>query len=857
MDTEASTTLQAPLVPIASDRPVAFLCDSRLEGGLAGHASANMQRKAMLVCGKTFEALLQDLQEKGAVLKSSKQLSEAIQHLCFFDADPALLQTMVNLIMHGNIQSSDKDGRLVLRLAHYFASNLPPQTKLANMQMKALLAKQVVHKQVNRRLIALRTLSVAASDSDVRTDLQKHIQSVLNDVESQATSGAQSRNDAVTNACMQYACMAAIRQRPSQLLLDHGFQRASAQSAGQASQLDSIVLTGILRAAATARDPVGARHGVALMLKAAEDDPIRIAKFVRECDDHFHSRLTDPLAKVYYIRLCDGLATNSSLLPEQREHFLQKLMSMTSPQTPDREFLQSTQWLLQNHWPSLHAPQQQAIASRLEALIAQAQDGRLNRPMLHATCRTISLVARTLSTIPSGRDRQMEFQQMLQTSLSHRLRFLATVVDCSYVRGEVIKALIWLITATELSETSQLIISGLREQATDRSSRSTQLGPVTIPDSLAHHLLGCLCDRLGAATTQLDSGALGADVSATAAAVIEWVLNLLARWCLEAGELIDTDILVAAWERVVHMATEESGSHTNVAGGAVMTDPGSSPADAAQEVSTSRASFGDAVRGDGGSEAGGSSGVRGCQACLFRSLVRIADRATGLAVGAVEAGEGVPGARRVVEMQMVSVRLQQAVLWFLGEHAPTLCAAMRLGTGPKSEPELDLLLRLQHAATFSAWQVRVTCVEALGKIALLSIASDDHEQAYLALSIYEFLSATNADDNYGLQLATAPIVQLMDRLYTAREWLVLKLQQRPSSATGDGDAVVTETVDVTAGVVVSEDRASRDLGEEVRLKHAKLTQQVRLFCRVPVGYLPMGSESARFVRIDKHVGSDD
>ena len=87
---------------------------------------------------------------------------------------------------------------------------------------------------------------------------------------------------------------------------DHGFQRAGA---GQAAQLDSIVLSGVLRAAATARDPVGARHGVALMLKAAEDDPKRIADFVRGCDDQLHSRLTDPLAKVYYIRLCNGLAS--------------------------------------------------------------------------------------------------------------------------------------------------------------------------------------------------------------------------------------------------------------------------------------------------------------------------------------------------------------------------------------------------------------------------------------------------------------------------------------------------------------------------------------------------------------------
>jgi len=177
-----------------------------------------MQHKAKLVCGKTFEALLQDLQEK-AVLKSSKQLSEAIQHLCFFEADPALLQTMVNLIVHGNIQSGDREGRVVLRLAHYFASSLPPvrhffslfprafracfrefflifarfcccqPSTLANMQTK-VVAKQVAHKQLNRRLIALRTLSVAASDSDVRTDLQKLIQSVLNNVEAQATAGA-------------------------------------------------------------------------------------------------------------------------------------------------------------------------------------------------------------------------------------------------------------------------------------------------------------------------------------------------------------------------------------------------------------------------------------------------------------------------------------------------------------------------------------------------------------------------------------------------------------------------------------------------------------------------------------------
>lgn len=378
------------------------------------------------------------------------------------------------------------------------------------------------------------------------------------------------------------------------------------------------------------------------------------------------------------------VAANSRLQAEQREHFLQRLMLTTSPETSDREFLQSTQWLLKHHWPSLHAPQQQAIASRLETLVTKAQEGGLNRPMLHATCRTIALVARTLSTIPSGRDRQTEFQQMLQTSLSHRLRFLATVVDCSYVRGEVIKALVWLVTVTELSETSQLIISGMSEHITGRSSGPTQAIASKMPKNLAHCLLGCLCDRLVAATVQLAGSGLGADVSATAAAVIEWVLNLLSRWCLDAGELVDIDLLFVAWENVVQMTPDDGNSET---GRMMIIGETSIP---------SSANVARVVGSSGNSETGGSTrDVHGCQACLFLSLLRIADLATGLAAGAVEAGEGVPGAHHVVEMQEVSVRLQQAVFWFLGEYAPTLCEAVQLGTGANSAPERDLLLRLQ------------------------------------------------------------------------------------------------------------------------------------------------------------------
>ena len=335
-----------PPPPARSDSAIAFLTASRLEGGLAGHASANMQTKAMLVCGKTFEALLQDLQEK-AVGKSTGKLSETIQHLCFFDADPALLQTMVNLIVHGNVQSGDREGRVVLRLAHYFASSLP--STLANMQTK-VVAKQIAHKHLNRRVIALRTLAVAASDSDVRTDLQKLIQSVLATVAQQATAGGLSRKDAVSHALMQYAAIAAVRQRPEQLLLDHtAVIQQSLRSAGArtASQLDRVVLDGVLRAAASCADPVGARHAVALMHEAAQDDAPTVADFVHEHEDQIKTRLTDPLAKVYFVRLCDGLARHSALPPEQREHFLQRLMAMADPSSTTREFLSSTQWCAQ------------------------------------------------------------------------------------------------------------------------------------------------------------------------------------------------------------------------------------------------------------------------------------------------------------------------------------------------------------------------------------------------------------------------------------------------------------------------------------------------------------------------------
>ena len=65
---------------------LSFARESRLQGGRAGHAPENLKQKALMQCGKSFEALLQDLQEK-AVLKNSNRLKDAIQNLCFFDTD--------------------------------------------------------------------------------------------------------------------------------------------------------------------------------------------------------------------------------------------------------------------------------------------------------------------------------------------------------------------------------------------------------------------------------------------------------------------------------------------------------------------------------------------------------------------------------------------------------------------------------------------------------------------------------------------------------------------------------------------------------------------------------------------------
>ena len=60
--------------------------------------------------------------------------------------------------------------------------------------------------------------------------------------------------------------------------------------------------------------------------QAAQQDAPAVAQFVESNEGDMN--LFDPLAKIYFIRLCDQLARHTSLGPEQRESFLKRLMQV-------------------------------------------------------------------------------------------------------------------------------------------------------------------------------------------------------------------------------------------------------------------------------------------------------------------------------------------------------------------------------------------------------------------------------------------------------------------------------------------------------------------------------------------------
>lgn len=125
--------------------------------------------------------------------------------------------------------------------------------------------------------------------------------------------------------------------------------------------------------------------------------------------------------------------------------------------------------------------------------------------------------------------------------------------------------------------------------------------------ALPHRLLGCLCERLAAAVTQLDQGGVGWEVRETAALVVDWTLEMFVRWCREAAELLDVGKMLSAWELVVRMRADGEGAVV-----------GQSP-HASTSLSVSR--LGDGERDDASTAGDGSAVVRSQRLSCGRNLL--------------------------------------------------------------------------------------------------------------------------------------------------------------------------------------------------------------------------------------------
>eukprot|EP01047_Picozoa_sp_COSAG01_P014266 COSAG01_NODE_692_length_14213_cov_3.971518_3_plen_290_part_00 len=274
----------------------------------------------------------------------------------------------------------------------------------------------------------------------------------------------------------------------------------------------------------------------------------------------------------------------------------------------------------------------------------------------------------------------------LQTSLVPRMRMLLSFADvqlggCPYVRAEALQATIWLASPADLDEgVASLLLEELQTQ---------QCQPQLAPMVLAHRILACLCDRLRSAIAQLPDdahghgdmggggGGEGMGTAEAAQRVVEWAINILGAWCEQAPQRLDMELLRQAWQMVAELR----------------------PIEAAHAVT--------------------------CQDMLFRSLLRIVDYSASSPQQLEQQQQRQPleSSANVASAKQVSlqanVAFQLGLYWFLGEFAPVLCGATRRAAAAERaiagggggigavqvEPETDLLLRLQHEATFAPWQV--------------------------------------------------------------------------------------------------------------------------------------------------------
>ena len=677
--------------------------DSKLDEGLPMGTSQYLATYA----NESYPRIVQDLQDKKA---SASSIYDAMCQLCFFSADPSLLQTLINLISN---DPDDKHHRPTMRLAHYVITRLANHALADIDQSMRVLLKQVNHEVLHRRVIALKTLARLAPDDVAKTDLLETLRGLLGAVEALKGKSAKLSNKGkrhvteMERTCLQYAVLSAIRQRPLVLLPS---------------------LVSHVNGAVDSADPVAARHALALLAQyhrgevggsASAEERLQVAQV---CLNAKGINLRDSLSQVYRVQLCANLASSESLDEGVRTQLGGAVSTCLNPQNP-RVFLEAVKMYLdpkadQQLWRA-HVPE---IVSGLSKLLCSS-----SFPLLHCTARVVGKLA--CASVADAAEEPLSvisatlYPQILDHLVGRK------PVQCPFVRSQLLQALVWLVSTQDAEQLAKL-----------RAAIGEEIARKDCSAPLAHALLGVACKRLEATPS---------------APVAHWLLGLLDAWVLTQPAKLDLEATFVGWQLIG--ATDSS-----------------------------------------------------CQPALLRSLLRVVDAAS--ACGS--ASEDSAAFAHLGELGVrLSIRLELVALEFLGLHAVVLCEQEREegGADAASNPMGDVLLRLQHAATFGCWQVRVVCVRALIKIAMLS---DDT----VRLHVYEYLLAISKLPALGLQLVVLPMLQLLDRMFEGRA----KMLQL--SASGGG----------------SENEAAllRDL-------HAALSSQVALFCDMPPDWSPLGSEYGR------------
>jgi hypothetical protein len=125
-----------------------------------------------------------------------------------------------------------------------------------------------------------------------------------------------------------------------------------------------------------------------------------------------------------------------------------------------------------------------------------------------------------------------------------------------------------------------------------------------------------------------------------------------------------------------------------------------------------------------------------------------------------------------------------------------------------------IVLRLMHSTLYSSQQVRVTCVEALAKIAFRSLDP-------IRLYIYQFLSQLISQEDFGITAKCIGIVQVLDELYA--------LQQHFIKITTTNDNISDLTL------------------VEFFDNHERVKEKISFYCKFAPSFLPLGLSTKSYL----------